>query len=87
MRRFDCRGEFENKNDFQRYDLERKAYNTKITIQPPDEMNPVPVENKDQFILVGTKNQPLNLTCIADVGCNDINYDIKFTTNTTVRIN
>lgn len=40
----------------------------------------VETKYKEYSILV-EKNQQLNLTCIASVGCNDINYDIHFTTD------
>lgn len=84
VREFECRGYFDNKQDFQRYDLERKAYNTKISIEPPVSMQPaVPLEENNFSGVVVKKNQMLNLTCVAMVGCNDINYDITFNTNTT----
>lgn len=83
MREFECRGYFDSKNDTQKYDLERKAYNTKISIEPPASMQPaVPLGNSFRGV-IAKKNQMVNLTCIAMVGCNDINYDITFNTNTT----
>lgn len=82
VREFECRGFFDNKFDFQKYDLERKAYNTKITIDPPDPSDLVPLEKNFNGV-IARKNQMLNLTCVAMVGCNDINYDIKFNTNTS----
>ena len=70
--------------DFQKYDLERKAYNTKIVIEAPSTMDFVPLPTSPNlFGMVAKKHQSLNLTCVATVGCNDINYDIHFKTNTT----
>jgi hypothetical protein len=83
VREFECRGFFDDIVDFQRYDLERKTYNTKIAILPPPTLDLVPIENEDLFTIDAAKDQTLNLTCLADVGCNDINYDIKFRTNTS----
>lgn len=82
VREFQCQGYFDNKVDFQKYDLERKAYNTKITIEPPASMDLVPMWNNFHAV-IAKKNQMLNLTCVAMVGCNDINYDITFKTNTS----
>lgn len=82
VREFQCQGYFDNKRDFQKYDLERKAYNTKINIEPPASMDLVPLWS-NYHAVIAKKNQQLNLTCVAMVGCNDINYDITFKTNTS----
>ena len=39
------------------------------------------VSNKRAFDILAQKDQALNLTCYASVGCNDIGYDIDFHTN------
>ncbi len=79
---FECKAYYEGKSESQKYELNRRSFSTKISIIPPKGIDIVPI-NSINAILV-KKNQALNLTCVAPVGCNDINYDIKFATNITV---
>ena len=81
QRDFDCKATFDGVTDIQRYDLNRKTFNTKIFILPPSNVDMVPVGSA--FSVLVQKDSHLNLTCYASVGCNDINYDIQFRTNTT----
>jgi hypothetical protein len=67
--------------DTQHYDLNRKTFSTKIFILPNSENSLVPMNSS--FGILVKKDEPLNLTCYASVGCNDINYDIQFKTNST----
>jgi hypothetical protein len=83
MKEFECRAFYNGKTDVQKYDLHRKTHNTKISIKTTDGIEPVPHNN--MFNIVIEKNQRLNLTCLATVGCNDIKYDLKFTTDITDR--
>jgi len=79
---FECKAFYDGKSASQKYELNRRSFSTKISIIPPKGIDVVPI-NSINAILV-KKNQALNLTCVAPVGCNDINYDIKFVTNLTV---
>lgn len=53
-----------------------------MLILPPSETTILETGLKQYKILV-KKGQYLNLTCYATVGCNDINYDIFFLTNSS----
>ena len=81
-RDFECVGKFNGYSDVQKYDLNRKNYNSKVTILPQNNIEMVQLTVKEYTLRV-TKNQSLNLTCYATVGCNDINYNILFHTNST----
>lgn len=83
MRDFECRANFEDESDSQRFELERKTYKSEIRIAAPPGTDLVPMMTGNAYGLTVKRAQALNLTCEAQVGCNDINYDIHFRTNTT----
>ncbi len=57
------------------------TYNVMIFILLSEGIDLVP--NGLTFSFLVQKDQLLNLTCYAAVGCNDIGYDIEFSTNLT----
>ena len=84
MKEFECRGQFGQFTDVQKYEMNRKSVTSKIGIVAPTYIDVIPSsERKAGYNLLVQKNQPINLTCVALVGCNDINYDIHFVTNAT----
>jgi hypothetical protein len=80
---FECRANYDGHTDIQKYELNRKTHNTKITIVAPGGQELIPA-GQNLYNIVVNRNEPLNLSCIASVGCNDIRYDINFISNTSV---
>ena len=83
LKEFECRAFYDQHVDVQRYELNRKSFSTKILIVPNRDIEFIPA-GPSVYNLIVPKGKPLNLTCLAVVGCNDINYDIKFITNLEV---
>lgn len=81
-RNFECKGSFQGFEDEQKYELNRKSYTSKVFILAPNGISFVSTSLKEESMRI-TKGQSLNLTCMASVGCNDINYDLFFNTNST----
>lgn len=86
QKEFECKASYNGFDESQKYELSRISYNVKIYLDPPKdiEIDKINFGVNEFGILVG-KNQALNMTCISEVGCNDINYDLQFITNSTVR--
>lgn len=61
----------------------------RISLKAPPEIegDKIQVANMAKnFKIVLAKDQQVNFTCEAEVGCYDINYEIKFVTNISVSI-
>ena len=82
VKEFECRGSYDGKEDFQRYELHRKTHTTKISVSASGGFEQIS-SGQGHYNLLVNKNQRLNLTCNATVGCNDIGYDIFFSTNSS----
>lgn len=84
VKEFECKAYYDGMTDTQKYELNRKTHNSKISITAGShDLDLVPV-GQNLYNLLVAKNQRFNLTCNASVGCNDIKYDIHFLTNLTV---
>jgi hypothetical protein len=83
LKQFECRANYDGVNSVQRYDLNRKSFNMKISIVPPKDVDLVPVNNQ-LFNIAMLRGKSINLTCVTTVGCNDYNYELRFNTNTSV---
>lgn len=79
---FECKATYGNSIETQKYMLRRKS-SVKVTLFTTDDVNLI--ETKEKNIVTVKKNQALNLTCSAVISCGDINFDIHFNTNATVK--
>lgn len=84
LKKFECKGNLTSYQDTQKFELTGISSAISVKIIAPSDLteDKITIDKKD-YLLVN-KNQDLNLTCEAKIGCNDIYYNLNVITNSMV---